>query len=81
MILLHQNHVFYSVLISYFSECGCDIVGSINEACSDKTGCCFCKKNFVGYKCDKCRRGTYGYPLCQGTLSLKLPTLKQKIMI
>lgn len=49
------------------NECRCDPVGSLNSTC-DPLGQCYCKSNYEGEKCDRCKSGRgdlrAGCPLC-----------------
>ena len=46
-----------------FLACNCIGPGTINSSC-DSNGICFCKTNFIGSKCTKCKPGYYGFPDC-----------------
>ena len=46
-------------------ECGCDKEGSEDSNC-DKNGHCKCKTNINGDKCDFCKVGYFGFPVCEG---------------
>lgn len=37
----------------YFSECGCDIGGSIDESCDQISGHCTCRPRVTGKQCDE----------------------------
>ena len=47
-----------------FIECNCD---RLSGNCDD-AGKCSCKLGFDGNKCNKCSKGYFGYPHCQGIL-------------
>ncbi|CAD5219384.1 unnamed protein product [Bursaphelenchus okinawaensis] len=42
-------------------ECGCDLLGTVdNLGCDKYTGGCTCKKNVIGERCDTCKPDHYG---------------------
>ncbi|KAK5616507.1 hypothetical protein CRENBAI_009395 [Crenichthys baileyi] len=45
-------------------ECGCNVIGSVNQQCNVNTGCCFCLDSFRGEKCDECQIGYRDFPQC-----------------
>ncbi|XP_056150110.1 laminin subunit alpha-2 [Lampris incognitus] len=45
-------------------ECGCSVVGSVNQQCNINTGCCFCHDAFRGEKCNECQLGYRDFPQC-----------------
>ena len=44
-----------------FSECDCDLTGSLSFECEQAGGQCECKPNVVGRRCDQCAPGTFGF--------------------
>ena len=52
-VFLKNNNCF-----STSKECKCFSLGSNDETCN-RSGCCGCKGNFDGCKCDKCKDGYY----------------------
>lgn len=46
------------------TSCECELQGSVDEICDEKTGKCTCKNNYDGVRCEKCRPGYFDYPTC-----------------
>ncbi|KPP76674.1 hypothetical protein Z043_103970, partial [Scleropages formosus] len=44
--------------------CDCNVVGSLTLQCNPDTGCCFCRDQFTGEKCDQCKMGYRDFPQC-----------------
>ena len=59
-------HLFVFLFLS--KDCNCNVDGSDNPMVCDSAGHCTCKRNVVGYKCDKCAANQYGFPNCQGNI-------------
>ena len=56
----------------YLSKaCECDPDGSVDGNCDDLNGICTCKEGFTGEKCDECALEHFGFPNCQGMLSIR----------
>uniref|UniRef100_A0A8C7ZEM7 Laminin subunit alpha-3 n=1 Tax=Oryzias sinensis TaxID=183150 RepID=A0A8C7ZEM7_9TELE len=45
--------------------CSCDYRGTVSRVC-DASGRCLCREGVDGERCDRCRRGYYSFPNCQG---------------
>ena len=48
--------------MSYFSDCECNMDGSVDNSCDISTGKCTCKPNVTGDKCDESTDGYFGFP-------------------
>ena len=48
--------------MSYFSDCECNMDGSVDNSCDINTGKCTCKPNVSGDKCDESTEGYFGFP-------------------
>ena len=67
-IIIYVVNYYYYVKKN-FSECLCDVDGSVDNSCTDDGGVCTCIANVSGDKCDVCTTGWYGFPACQGEIS------------
>ncbi|KAK7907204.1 hypothetical protein WMY93_015816 [Mugilogobius chulae] len=45
-------------------ECGCNALGSVTQQCNVNTGCCMCRDNYRGEKCNECQIGYRDFPQC-----------------
>ena len=57
-----QNLQNTSLKMSYFSDCECNMDGSVDNSCDINTGKCTCKPNVSGDKCDESTEGYFGFP-------------------
>lgn len=48
--------------------CHCNVNGSVSEVCHKKTGQCECKPNVQGWRCDECKRETFGLQSGRGCI-------------
>lgn len=39
-------------------------MGSVTQQCNVNTGCCFCRDQFTGEKCNECKLGYRNFPHC-----------------
>ena len=53
MIVTYIHHTFF------YSECECNMYGSVNETCGLSTGNCECNTGYSGKKCSQCVEGYY----------------------
>lgn len=60
-IKLKLTNSFFS---SPFSDCNCDLQGTLSEICDKIQGKCLCKEGYGGPRCDQCIKGYYNYPEC-----------------
>jgi len=49
----------------FFTDCNCDLIGSLPEVCNKTNGQCMCKEGYAGPRCDKCLHSYNGYPDCK----------------
>lgn len=47
------------------SACDCDPRGATSELCDQVRGQCSCRVEVAGRRCDRCRSGYWGFPLCR----------------
>ena len=47
----------------HYLACDCNVEGSNNTSC-DSEGKCDCNDNIYGDKCDKCKAGSFPFPIC-----------------
>ena len=47
----------------HYLACDCNVEGSNNTSC-DSEGKCACNDNIYGDKCDKCKAGSFPFPIC-----------------
>ena len=53
-------------LMFFFSDCQCNITGSLSTDCDSK-GQCTCKTELItGEKCSDCKEGHINFPECTG---------------
>ncbi|GAA6078074.1 laminin subunit alpha-2-like, partial [Tachysurus ichikawai] len=45
-------------------SCGCNMMGAVTQQCNVNTGCCFCRDQFTGEKCNECKLGYRNFPHC-----------------
>uniref|UniRef100_A0A8C6UB52 Laminin subunit alpha 2 n=1 Tax=Neogobius melanostomus TaxID=47308 RepID=A0A8C6UB52_9GOBI len=57
------NHWGHEITIGC-KECGCNAIGSVSQQCNVNTGCCQCRENFRGEKCNECQIGYRDFPQC-----------------
>ncbi|XP_077565326.1 laminin subunit alpha-2 isoform X3 [Stigmatopora nigra] len=57
------NHWGHDIMTGC-KECGCSVVGSVNQQCNVNTGCCLCHDSFRGEKCNECQLGFRDFPQC-----------------
>lgn len=50
--------------INLFTDCNCDLEGTVYEICDKEQGVCLCKEGYGGVRCDQCSPGYYNYPNC-----------------
>lgn len=55
---------FRFVIVDLYTDCNCDLQGTLAEVCEKSTGQCLCKEGYGGPRCDKCLPGYYNYPDC-----------------
>ena len=70
------SHVWYvSWKESCFSDCSCNIFGSVRDDCEQMTGRCVCKSGITGQKCNLCENGKrLGPQGCSGEQYRNMPT-------
>lgn len=49
----------------FISACDCDPRGATSELCDQVRGQCSCRLEVTGRRCDHCRTGYWGFPLCR----------------
>ncbi|XP_061560845.1 laminin subunit alpha-2 isoform X3 [Phycodurus eques] len=57
------NHWGHDIMTGC-KECGCSLVGSVQQQCNVNTGCCHCHDSFRGEKCNECQLGYRDFPQC-----------------
>ncbi|XP_075893685.1 laminin subunit alpha-2 isoform X3 [Nelusetta ayraudi] len=57
------NHWGHDI-VTGCKECGCSVIGSVNQQCNGNTGCCICRDSFRGEKCNECQIGYRDFPQC-----------------
>ncbi|XP_061609365.1 laminin subunit alpha-2 isoform X7 [Phyllopteryx taeniolatus] len=57
------NHWGHDIMTGC-KECGCSLVGSVQQQCNVNTGCCLCHDSFRGEKCNECQLGYRDFPQC-----------------
>ena len=54
------------ITIHILTACQCNAFGTRDGLCQANGDQCPCKDNYVGAKCDQCKRGYYNFPQCVG---------------
>ncbi len=50
---------FWCVCVYVFVACDCDLGGSTDMQCEDRSGQCICRPNVEGRQCDRCEENKY----------------------
>ena len=67
MLLMYYLVIFFSKYLLFFQVCTCNAPGTIDNDCDQKNGKCSCQNERIsGDQCEKCAKGYWNYPKCDG---------------
>ena len=63
---LNYAILYYFMLL--YTECNCNMEGSLKNTCESVSGQCSCKLHVIGGKCTQCEEEYFGFPDCSGKI-------------